>query len=268
MTLGYDIFSSRRRSPRFQPARRWSRRRGGDCAFVLLIASAPPVAAWLMRNALAAWPYLPDFAGHSRAPGSEFATMLVLLVFAVTETSYRRLIANGRSWGWLVPSLFALAGFAALQSGGWIPRMACLTVYFAAQFPLLFDVRAETARAEAVHSVKRIDRLGFDRITERRDRRLQVGTYHCPHCRTAKEFRLEDFERHRQNPGSPLPDEWRRRFDELRPGYPQGRDAVLDFECAVCHAPVRILYRCYGPADDRISSYELREVLEASVWRA
>ena len=90
---------------------------------------------------------------------------------------------------------------------------------------------------------ERLDRVEFDPREELRDSVILLGTYRCPACGAAVEFRTGDF-RDGMSPDRPskLDGAEAAAFDAFRPLDSARWESRLDFHCPGCRSPVRLIY--------------------------
>jgi hypothetical protein len=92
------------------------------------------------------------------------------------------------------------------------------------------------------------------------DHAVQLAGYRCPYCAAEVEFLRRHFDAAAKVAIHPR---WRTAFDAAR-ALKTGERA-LDFLCAGCGAPVRIIYAQMGD-DYKTFGWDLLEVLEAAEW--
>jgi hypothetical protein len=111
-----------------------------------------------------------------------------------------------------------------------------------------------------VEASERVDRVAFNPMVEYTEHVVEVGVYPCPHCRTEIQFNtgsLRQFERSR---GLALGLEWHQRCEAIRPIG--AWEWAMDFRCAGCSRPVRIVYGHDGEYAMGAWKYRLHSVIE------
>ncbi len=93
---------------------------------------------------------------------------------------------------------------------------------------------------------------------------VHVGTYTCPWCGQAVQFRTQHFRKHEKRNPSNLRQEWQTVFNAFRPVSPKGWESFLDFHCPQCDAPVRIIYDAGGEWAMGVHSWVVKEIVETN----
>jgi hypothetical protein len=117
-----------------------------------------------------------------------------------------------------------------------------------------------------IAAVERLDRTRFRSDVEYLDHVVQLAAYRCPHCGVGVEFQgrhLVEGQPFGSRAPAALDSPWRAAFDVARPLAPF--EWALDFHCAGCGAPVRIVYAQMSDMS-KTFDWDLLEVLETIRW--
>lgn len=113
-----------------------------------------------------------------------------------------------------------------------------------------------------IDAAERVDRVAFDPMVEYTDHVVEVGAYTCSHCRTEVQFSTGSLRQFEASGGLALGAEWHRRCQAIRPIG--AWEWSMDFQCAGCKRPVRVVYGHDGEYAMGAWRYRLHSVIEES----
>ncbi|MEO1034390.1 MAG: hypothetical protein AAFX44_02405 [Pseudomonadota bacterium] len=112
----------------------------------------------------------------------------------------------------------------------------------------------------------RLDRQTFSYQSEVTDEAVDLGRYICPHCGHTFELEMRHFRLHEGTNFSNLNEIWRKHFDAFRAARQEAWESYLDFHCAGCRAPVRLIYEPDSKWAMGTHAWRITEIIEASAW--
>jgi DNA-directed RNA polymerase subunit RPC12/RpoP len=105
-----------------------------------------------------------------------------------------------------------------------------------------------------------VNRLHFNPLVEWTEHVIHVGAYRCPKCKKETEFNTGHLRAFEDLKESPLGPAWSKKCEELRPVG--SWEWTMDFKCATCGFPVRIIYEHDGEISMGTWKYRLLAIIE------